>query len=186
MAEQIGDIGIKYCPNCRNLMEYHGDGRYGCLLCCTHVVVLNKNPNLCYEVPFTNEEKEAYYLARIEGIRNQVFFEREREREVKKKEKSNPMLTMKTGTNTNFHNMEDKIEDKIEDKTEETSKHIEQKLSPTKECTICGRSISSGTYCKECTFLQIKRMQRKDLEACRDNIVTDNYGSMRYKGYQDE
>lgn len=182
MAEQIGDIGIKYCPNCRNLMEYHGDGRYGCLLCCTHVVVLNKDPNLCYEVPFTNEEKEAYYLARIEGIRNQIFFEKEREREVKKKEKSNPLLTTKTDTNTNFHNMEDKIEDK----TEETSKYIEQKLSLTKKCILCGRSISSGTYCKECTFLQIKRMQRKDLEASRDNIVTDNYGSMRYKGYQDE
>lgn len=195
MAEQFKDIGMKYCPSCRNILAYNGNGRYECLLCCTHVVVLDKDPDIFYEVPFTNEEREAYYLARKEGIRNRVFFEREREREAMKREavrneqsglkhcdnkqrKMNPLFNMQEVKNINIES--------VEEKKEEITSDLIQDLLPNKKCIVCGRGIQSGSYCKECTFVQIKKMQRKDLMGDRSSIVTDNYGNMRYKGYQDE
>ncbi|WP_167959005.1 hypothetical protein [Anaerosporobacter faecicola] len=188
MGEQFDEGGMKYCPSCRNILEYHGSGRYECLLCCTHVVVLDKDPDIYYEIPFTQEEREAYYLARKEGIRNRVFFEREREREVKKKEAvQNERFGVQPIENKNevfrsFMTMTQDTDEPVKTEQEEKQEEKHEEVSPYRKCTICGKAIKSGSYCKECTFEQIKKMQRKDLMHGRS---TDNYGNMRYKGYRD-
>lgn len=190
MLNQFEGAAMKYCPSCRNIMEYHGNGRYVCLLCCNHVVVLDKEPNTYYEVPFTNEEREAYYLARKEGIRNRTFFEREREREEKKKEairneqlalnhtpvKKNPALQSILGLTVGHDEQENTNEEQGQ------SKQVENTANQQKKCIVCGKLIRSGSYCKECTFQQIRKLQRRDLAS----VKTDNYGNMRYKGYRDE
>lgn len=143
MAEQFIDGKKKYCPSCRNVLEYHGKGQYECPLCYTHVVILDKNPLVCYEFPFT-----------------------EQEREVKR-----------TETNSYLCNSKEK---------EEEESHINQELSNDKKCIICGIAIKSGTYCRRCTFEQIRILQRKDLLSGKENMATDNYGNIRYKGYRYE
>lgn len=144
MTEQFVNGNNKYCPSCRNILKYHGKGRYECPLCCTHLVVLDKNPLVCYEIPFT-----------------------EREKEVKSKE-----------SNSNLGSSQEQ--------DEEVESHINQELSQDKNCVICGCAIKSGIYCKRCTFEQIKMMQRKDFLRDKENMTTDNYGNIRYKGYRGE
>ena len=156
---------MKYCPSCRNIMEYHGNGRYTCLLCCNHVVVLDKEPDTCYEVPFTIEEREAYYLARKEGIRNRTFFEREREREEKKKEavrseqlalnqtpvKKNETLQSIMGLAIGRNEQENTHEEQGEYvQTEDTANTIKEAFETNqRKCIVCGKLIHSGSYCKE-------------------------------------
>jgi len=170
MAEQKGENGMKYCPSCRNVLEYLGEGKYECLLCCTHVVVLDKDPDIFYEVSFTEEEREAYYLARKERIRNRVFFERERERETKKKEavKKEQDMINRLGEGHEEPNNRETFDAFLSSRTmgnmpltkEEEPEQVRMpKQEQGKKCTICGKPIPSGIYCKECTFEQIKKMQ---------------------------
>lgn len=185
MPELMDGGGMKYCPSCRNVMEYQGEGKYECLLCCIHVVILNKDPDFYYEIPFTEEEREAYYTARRAGIRNRVFFERERERETKKKEavqrEQNILNRISNGNQEQEEQNREPFDVYMASRTlsgqvnvplkEDTKQQLSEQQSiqqpnetsiPIRKCKICGKPIPSGVYCKECTFEQIKKMQRKD------------------------
>lgn len=53
-------------------------------------------------------------------------------------------------------------------------------------CRMCNEPIDHGIYCRQCTFLQIEKLQQEDAEKRRFQRLTENYGKLRYKGRRDK
>ncbi|HEX3078027.1 MAG TPA: hypothetical protein VHQ24_14295 [Lachnospiraceae bacterium] len=151
MGNEIGYGDIKYCPNCRNVMDYEGRGNYRCLVCYAQVIMLNEDTTMFYEI-IGKSSKIPESEANIEPTDIGSVIEVSVTKEVDKDINSN----------------QDKINESKTSKVSDSNEPVLRADSESKRtCLLCGKAIQHGTYCKECTFLQIQKMQKQDIRRPR-------------------
>lgn len=150
MGNEIGYGDIKYCPNCRNVMDYEGRGNYRCLVCYAQVIMLNEDTTMFYEI-ISKSSKIPELEANIEpnnGSEIEISVTKEADKDIKSDQ--------------------NKINESKTFKVSDSNEPILKADSESKRtCLLCGKVIQHGTYCKECTFLQIQKMQKQDIRRPR-------------------
>ncbi|HEX3022087.1 MAG TPA: hypothetical protein VHP81_06830 [Lachnospiraceae bacterium] len=151
MGNEIGYGNLKYCPNCRNVMDYEGRGNYRCLVCYAQLIMLNEDTTMFYEIIGRSSkisETEADFEPKDSGSVIEMSVTKETDKDIKSDQ--------------------DKVEESKSLMVNSSDERVLRADSKAKRtCVLCGKEIQHGTYCKDCTFLQIQKMQKQDIRRLR-------------------